>query len=240
MLKKIRLAVMNQGTSLNMGDASRVKIASLIQTLDRRYGVVERLPILPLPSSADAVAVASVSAKNAQVVAGVVLGLHGSPVDGAESARKLMLHFVDWNEVRVSRPATLVAVLGRQSRAEARIVLLHRFLEAYFLRQRCLALDYLFTLKSHEVRRFLSDLEIFDREELAAMFLTGFLIPVFPPSDLLRDVAERAALIKAKTTTLQMAKMFETALDVQSMYRLYSHLYSLSNDPESKKFLSRH
>jgi hypothetical protein len=222
-----------------MGDATRAKITSFIQTGDRRYGKVERPTVVPPPSSADAAAISVVSAKNAQIVAGVVLGLHGPPAEGADAARKLMQHFVDWNEVRVSRPATLVAVLGKQSRAAQRIALLQRFLEAFFLRQRSLNLDYLFTLKSHEVRRFLSDLEVFDREELAAVFLTGFNYPVFPPSDALRDAAEHVTLIKPKTTTLQMAKKFETSLDEQALYSLYSHLYSVAVDPESEKLFKK-
>jgi hypothetical protein len=222
-----------------MGDATQKKAAALIATMDRRYGKVERPTIVPPASSADAAAVAAVSAKNAQIFAGVVLGLHGPPVEGAEAAKKLMAHFVDWNEVRVSRASTLVTVLGRLSRAAERIALLQRFLEAYFLRQRSLNLDYLYTLKSHEVRRFLSDLEIFDREELAAVFLAGFSVPVFPPSDMLCEVSERAGLISAKTTTLQMAKKFETGLDENELYSLYSHLYSLAYDPEADKLLGR-
>ena len=211
------------------------KVSQLISTLDKRYGKVERPTVVPPPTSADATAVAVVSAKNAQIVAGVILGLHGPPVEGADSARKLMAHFVDWNEVRVSRPTTLVTVLGKQARSTPRIALLQRFLEAFFLRQRSLNLDYLFTLKSHEVRRFLSDLEVFERDELAAVYLTGFRVAVFPPSDALREIALREDLIKPKITTLQMAKKFETTMDVDSLYALYSHLYSLANDPEESK-----
>ncbi len=220
-----------------MADVLRAKAASLIQSLERRYGAVERPTAVPPPSSADATAIAAVSAKNAQIVVGVVLGLHGSPAEGADAARKLMQHFVDWNEVRVSRPVALVGVMGRQARAQTRVALLQRFLEAYFLRQRSLNLDHLFTLKSHEMRRFLSELEIFDREELAAVYLTGFGVPVFPPSDALREVAEQSGLIKPKTTTLQMAKKFETALDVTELYALYSQLYALVNDPERETIL---
>ncbi|MCY3022928.1 MAG: hypothetical protein NTW87_28460 [Planctomycetota bacterium] len=222
-----------------MPDALPAKVAALIQSMDHRYGKVERPPVAPPASSADAAAIMAVSAKNAQVVAGVVLGLHGPPAEGVEAARRLMLHFVDWNEVRVSRPAALVTVLGRQPRAAARIALLQRFLETYFLRQRSMNLDYLFTLKSQEVRRFLSDLEVFDREQLAAVMLTGFKYPVFPPADVLRDVAEGLGLIRARTTTLQMAKRFETTLEEETMYPLYSHLYSLAQDPERDAILAK-
>lgn len=218
-----------------MADALKAKVANLISSWDRRYGKVERPPVVPPPTAADAGAVASVAAKNAQIVAGVVLGLHGPVAEGFEAARKLMSHFVDWNEVRVSRPVTLVAALGRQTRAAVRIALLQRFLEAYFLRQRSLNLDYLFTLKSHEVRRFLSDLEVFDREELAAVFLVGFSVPVFPPSEILRETSIHAGVLRPKTTALQMAKKFETSLDEQTMLSLYSHLYSVSGDPEAAK-----
>ena len=221
-----------------MGDQ---KVVSLVQALDRKYGKVERPVPVPPPTSADASAVAAVSAKNAQIIAGVVMGLHGAPAEGAEAAKKLMAHFVDWNEVRVSRPPVLVSVLGRQPRAAERIALLQRFLEAYFLRQRSLNLDFLYSFKAHEAKRFLSELEVFDREELAAVYLTGFGVPVFPPSDALRDLAEEIGLLKPKTTTLQMAKKFETALNLETIYSLYSHLYSLANDPEGQKaFLKRH
>ena len=218
-----------------MGDATQQKVSSFVQSLDRRYGKVEKPAVVPPPASADAAAVAAVSAKNAQTIAGVVLGLHGPPAEGADAAKKLMAHFVDWNEVRVSRPMTLVAVLGRQSRGQARIQLLQRFLESYFLRQRSLNLDYLYTLKSNEAKRFLADLEVFDREELAAVYLTGFNVPVFPPSDMLRDVAENVGLLKPKTTTLQMAKKFETSLNEDLLYTLYSHLYSLAYDADALK-----
>jgi hypothetical protein len=222
-----------------MGDATKAKVASFIQTADRRYGKVERPTLVPPPNSADATAIAAVSAKNALIVAGVVLGLHGAPAEGADAARKLMQHFVDWNEVRVSRAATLAAVLGRQSRAVERIALLQRFLEAFFLRQRSLNLDYLFTLKAHEVRRFVGDIEVFDREELAAVLLTGFDQPFFPPSDVLRDTAEHLGLVKPKTTTLQMAKKFETSLEPELLYTLYSHLYAITNDPEGDKLMPK-
>ncbi|HYF50275.1 MAG TPA: hypothetical protein VEJ63_12770 [Planctomycetota bacterium] len=218
-----------------MGDATQAKAASLIQSLDRRYGKVEKPVVVPPPASADAAAVASVSAKNAQTFAGVVLGLHGPPAEGAEAAKKLMGYFVDWNEVRVSRPMTLVTVLGRQPRGQQRIQLLQRFLESYFLRQRSLNLDYLYTLKTNEAKRFLQELEVFDREELAAVYLTGFNVPVFPPSDMLRDVAENVGLIKPKVTTLQMAKKFETSLNEDLLYSLYSHLYSLAYDADALK-----
>jgi hypothetical protein len=220
-----------------MGDVTQQKISSLIQTLERRFGKAERPDVVPPSASADAAAVATVAAKNAQIVAGVVLGLHGPPAEGFEAARKLMSHFVDWNEVRVSRSASLATALGRLPRAPVRVALLQRFLEAYFLRQRSLNLDHLYTLKHYEIRRFLSDLEAFDREELAAMLLTGFSFPVFPPSDQLREMALLTGIIKAKTTTLQMAKKFETSLSekAEPLYALYANLYALVYDLEGQK-----
>ena len=222
-----------------MSDTLPAKVTAVIQLLDRRYGKVEWPIPVPPPTSADAGAVAATAAKNALIVAGVVLGLHGPPAEGFDAAKKLMAHFVDWNEVRVSRAPTLVAVLGRQLRVPARIALLQRFLEVYFLRQRNLNLDYLFTLKPAEVRRFLSTLEVFDREELAAACLTGFHLPLFPPGEPLRSIAEQLGLIRPGTTALQMAKKFETALEAESMYALCSHLYSLATDPDSEKTLAK-
>ncbi|MFH0938026.1 MAG: hypothetical protein V1899_01895 [Planctomycetota bacterium] len=222
-----------------MSDSLQRKVTALLQILERRYGKVERPVLAPPPTSADADAVAAVAAKNNQIVAGVVLGLHGPPMEGSEAARKLMAHFVDWNEVRVSRPTTLVAVLGRQPRAPARIALLQRFLEAYFIQQRNLNLDYLYSLKNSEVRRFLSDLEIFSREELAAMLLAGFGIAVFPPAEMLHNMVNLTKLLKDGTTTLQMAKKLETVFDFETLYSLYAHLYALAYDSEGQKIVSK-
>jgi hypothetical protein len=222
-----------------MGDATRAKINSFIHTYDRRYGKCERPLPLPPASSADAAAVATVSAKNAQIVASVVLGLHGPPSEGADAAKKLMAYFVDWNEVRVSRPQTLVSVLGRTPRSAQRVQTLQRFLESYFLRQRSMNPDYLFTLKPAESRRFLADLEVFDREELAAVLLTGFGQGFFPPAEPLMEMATAAGLLKPKTTALQMEKKFETAGDEALLYSLYSHLYSLYHDAERDTLLKR-
>ena len=230
-----------------MGDALKSKVLAFIQTWDHHYGKPEAPTVAPPSSSADAAAVEAVAAKNAQIVAGVALGLHGPPSEGVEAARKLMQHFVDWNEVRVSRTQTQVAVLGKQPRAAERVALLQRFIQTYFLKQRNLDLDELYysrknseKLKPPEVKRFLTELQVFDREELAAMLLTGFRQPVFPPADALREVAVRAGLVQRKTTTLKMAKKFETSLDESQLYALYSHLYALANDPERETLLAKH
>ena len=44
----------------------------------------------------------------------------------------------------------------------------------------------------------------------AAIYLTGLKVPVFPPSEALRNLSEKIGLIRPKTTTLQMAKTEQT------------------------------
>ncbi|MGD0088607.1 MAG: hypothetical protein ABSE73_01685 [Planctomycetota bacterium] len=223
-----------------MSDSLKKKVEAFVQTWDQHYGKPERPAVTPQPSSADAAAVTAVAAKNAQVVAAAALGLHGPPVEGIEAARRLMQHFVDWNEVRVARPQTLVGVLGKQPRATERVALLHRFLETFFLKRRKLDLDFLLKpeTKPPELRRFLTELQVFDREELAAVLLDAFRQRFFPPADPLRDVAEQTGLVPRKTTTLQMAKRFELGLDEGLLYCLYSHLYALANDSDREKLLA--
>jgi len=219
---------------VNRVDVLKAKVSNLIQWCDKKYEAPERPVVMPPPASADAAAASAVSVKNAQALASVVLGLHGAPREGIEAARKLLVHFVDWNEVRVSRPSALVSLLGRQPNAATRVALLQRFLEAFFLRQRNLHLDHLYTLKLPEAKRFLSELEVFDREELAAVYLVGFNVPVFPPSERLHALSEEIGLIKPKTTTLQMAKKYEDTLSEDMLFPCYSHLYSLSLDEEAR------
>ena len=83
-------------------------------------------------------------------------------------------------------------------------------------------------LKANERRQFLSDLEIFTREELAALLLSCFGHPVFPPSGDLHRVAQRLGVLRAKTTVLQMAKEFETRLELDELLNLYAHLYAVA------------
>ncbi|MBI3828250.1 MAG: hypothetical protein HY291_01955 [Planctomycetes bacterium] len=211
-----------------MADALKNKVKSLAQTLERRFGRYRPPTFLPPPSSADAAAALSVASKNCELIMGAVLGLHGPPQTGFDAARKLMTCYVDWNEVRVSNPALLVRMLGRDNQGQERIALLQRFLEAFFLRQRNLSLDCLVPMRPAERRQFLQDLEVFSREELAALLLTCFGMEMFPPSDALHRVAQRCALIRSKTTVLQMAKEFEDKLEVDQMLDIYSGLYGIA------------
>jgi hypothetical protein len=211
-----------------MADNTRKKVQALLQLLEKRFGHVKLPEFLPPPSSADAAAAFAVATKNSELVAGAVLGLHGPPEEGFEAAKRLMTHYVDWNEIRVASPVMLVRVLGRDPRAGARIALLQRFLEVFFLRRRNLNLEYLVAMKPGERRQFLSDLEVFTREELAAFLLSCFGFPVFPAADPVHRVAVRYGLIRQKVTVLQMAKQFETKLEVAEMLDLYSHLYGVS------------
>ena len=204
------------------------KVESLIQALERSLGKVGFPTFMPPPTSADPGAAIEVASRNSEIVAGAVLGLHGPPDDGGEVARRLMVQFVDWNEVRVASPVLLVRVLGKDPRAGERIQLLQRFLEAFFLKQRNLNLEHLVGLKSHERRQFVSDLEVFNREELSAFLLTCFGHAVFPPADPVHRVAQRCGLIRAKTTVLQMVKLFEDSLEIGEMLSLYAHLYAIA------------
>lgn len=203
------------------------KVKTILPLLEKRFGVDKRIEPVPPPSSAEAEAAAAVARKNSQLIAEIVLGLHGPPKEGADAARRLMAHFVDWNEVRVSRTYTLLGVLGKLSRAEARITLLKRFMEAFFLRRRNLNLECIFDLKVYEARRLLEDLAIFERDEVQAVLLLAFGAPAFPPDGQLLPPLVRLGILSPKTTVLQMAKQLSKGLDEDSVLRLYSKIYAL-------------
>lgn len=218
-----------------MAESKKKKVESLLKSLNRKFGKVTRPEFLPPPSSADAAAAMAVAKKNSEIIAGGVLGLHGPPHEGQEAARRLMNICVDWNETRVANAPTLIRALGRDPRAEERIAVLQRFLEAFFLRQRNLHLDVLVNMRPAERRQFLSNLEVFDREELAAVLLTCFGHPVFPPAEAILQISKEQGLVPERTTKLQMAKKFETMLDEESVLALYSHLYALAQQLAAAK-----
>ncbi|MCW8133205.1 MAG: hypothetical protein KIS92_22865 [Planctomycetota bacterium] len=211
-----------------MADALKNKVKTLLPLLEKRFGRYKPPTFLPPPSSADAAAAQAVASKNCELVVGAVLGLHGPPQAGFEAARKLMTLYVDWNEVRVSNAAIMVKALGKDHRGAERIALLQRFLEAFFLRQRNLNLDCLVPMRPAERRQFLQDLEVFSREEMAALLLTCFGMDVFPPSEALHRVMQRSGLIRPKTTVLQMAKECEDKLEEDQLLNLYAGLYGVA------------
>lgn len=209
----------------------RNKVASVLRSLTRRFPTPTFPVFEPPPQSADASAALAVASKNSEIIAGAVLGLHGPPQEGADAARKLMSHCVDWNEVRVARSDVLLAMLGKDPRATERIALLQRFLETFFLRQRNLNLEYLVPLRPGERRSFVSNLEVFSRDELAAFLLTCFRYPLFPPDEILLQKAMDHGIVKPKTTALQMARQFETSLTEDQMLQLYTYLYAEHHNP---------
>lgn len=213
-----------------MADATTRKARAFLQTLDRRFGKVHRQEFMPPPSSADMDAALAVATRNSEIVASSVLGLHGPPNEGVDAARKLMNNYVDWNEIRVANHASLSCALGKDPRADERATNLQRFLEAFFLRQRNMNLECLVEMKNSERKQFLSDLEVFARDELAAVLLSCFGHGVFPPAEALNRVGLRCGLLKPKTTALQMAKILEKGLNEDELLSLCSHLYAVARN----------
>lgn len=211
-----------------MAEATIRKAKALLQGLERRFGQVTRPEFMPPPTSADMDAALAVATRNSEVVAAAVLGLHGPPDEGREAARKLMACYVDWNEIRVANRDSLARTMGKDPRAAERATNLQRFLEAFFLRQRNMNLECLVEMKPSERKQFLADLEVFSREELAALLLTCFGHSMFPPAEVLNRVGLRCGLLKAKTTSLQMGKVFEKGLSVDEQRTLYSYLYAIA------------
>jgi hypothetical protein len=212
----------------------KAKLKTVIQNLERKYGKVKLPDFLPPPQSADMEESRRVAEYNANVVAGAVLGLHGPPQEGHVLAASLMDIFVDWNEVRVADPEPLVRVCSVYPQAQERVRLLQRFLEAFFLRQRNVNLDMLAGMKPPERKNFISGLEIFNREELAALLLTCFGNNQFPPAEELQPAAVELGLITDKTTVLQMARELQKGLDIPAMITLLAHLYAVAREPKGK------
>ena len=203
------------------------KFDRALQNLEKRFGKTKIPSYLPPPASADMDAAQEVAMKNSELVAGVILGLHGPPQEGADAAHKLMNHYVDWNEVRVANAELVAKAMGRTPRAQERTLLMRRFLEAFFLRQRNMNLEYVVGLKPSEQKAFFSNLEVFSRDELPALLLAGFGQPLFPPSEHLLKAAIQTGIVKPRTTALQMAKEIQKKLDAEQLLNLYHQLQSV-------------
>lgn len=138
-------------------------------------------------------------------LATAILGIEGGEVEGVRLVEKLLTVFVDWNDVRVSRPIELARAIGEDSPAMLdRCQHLITALNAVYRQENKTSLDRLRALGRREARQFLEKLPGMDEYAVASVFLWslgGHAIPLsnaawetLKKSDLVDPGADRAEI----------------------------------------------
>jgi endonuclease III len=111
-----------------------------------------------------------------------MLGIEGGEAEGFRLVDKLMTVFVDWNDVRVSRPIELARAIGVEAPAMVeRCQHLITALNAVYRQENKTSLDRLRGLGRREARQYLEKLPGMDVYAVASVFLWslgGHAIPV--------------------------------------------------------------
>ena len=113
----------------------------------------------------------------------------------ARAGRDLARAFVDWNEVRISRPGEVRAVLEPMDDAAGRAERIVRALNSIFAARGELSLAFLHDLSPKEAEDFLGRIEGLNRQARARILLFALGQPALPVTPQILRVAARLGLV---------------------------------------------
>jgi endonuclease III len=142
---------------------------------------------------------------------------------GERAAARLMGRyqdaFVDWNEVRVARPLDLAAIAP--DAPAARVKRMRNLLQALYEDLGGLSLMPLAGRRPAELRAWLGRLEGVSREEIDAILMAAFDVPVMPASESLAQVLRRLGLVSRRATRAAAQRAALRGLDPASYRTFY-------------------
>jgi endonuclease III len=127
--------------------------------------------------------------------------------------------FVDWNEVRVARPLDLAAIAPEAPAAQVRRM--RNLLQAVYEDLGGLSLMPLAGRRHTELRAWLSKLEGVSREEVDAILMSAFEVPVMPASEALARVLRRLGLVARRATRTAAQRAALRGLDPANYRTFY-------------------
>jgi endonuclease-3 len=124
-----------------------------------------------------------------------VLSEDSTNKDAARAFRELRRAFVDWNEVRVSRPGEIQQVLEPLEGAASKARRIQQMLDGLFRRRSALSLSFLLDAGPREARDFLGQLEGVGEEFAARVMLHSLGYPAVAVTPAVARVSQRVGLV---------------------------------------------
>ena len=187
----------------------RTKTAALwrqtLSALERAYGRPERTNARsPLES----------------LVLGLLKGETSERV-AEQALRRLRGHFLDFNEVRVTRPQDVAEAIQIVAAPEAKALAITGVLQTLFLRSGTVDLDFLTRLPLTQARAFLEQLNGLDGRTVATVLL-GLGAQTVPADASVVRMAKRLGLADRTSTAEQIQAALERVVPAADKYALYA------------------
>lgn len=168
-----------------------------------------------------------------ELLVGVLLWDASTPK--AEHAfKRLKESVVDYNELRVTRPAEIVAAVGKTyPRAEERSLRLHAALTEIYKREHDVTLDSLAGMSKRDAAKYvesLPGLPLFASKRLVLVCLGGHAMPV---DDRMLAKLAAAGVVEAECDVAHAAGILERHVKADSTAETFALLQAWSEDPKT-------
>ena len=138
---------------------------------------------------------------------------------------KIHEHFVDYNDLRVSFPDEIEALLGsRYQRAQDRSVRLLDALREIFLKYQRLTLEPLREMNKREAKEFLTSIESLPRFVVSRVMLLGLDAHAFPIDAKILRALHKAKIIPGSKNADSIAVVLERSIRANQSLETYTRL----------------
>jgi len=154
----------------------------------------------------------------------LILGLlsdQTSERKAVQALRRLQTDFVDFNEVRVTRPNDLAAAIHMVADPQAKAKRILRVLHQLFLRNACVTLEFLTRLPLDQARGFLEQLDGVDARTVATVVLLSLGGSALPADAALVRIAKRIGLVGRAWHAEQVQQVLEDAIPADDKFAFY-------------------
>jgi endonuclease III len=152
---------------------------------------------------------------------------NASRKQAADAHKRLMAVMVDNNDLRVSHPHEIVAVIGeRYPRAEERAARLHESLQEIYIREHAVSLDDLAEKPKKAVRQYLETLPGITPYVAAQVALASFQAHAVPVDDHLAELLREEEVVDPEASVEDVAAFLERQIDAGEALEAHHALYA--------------
>jgi len=154
----------------------------------------------------------------------LVLGLlsdQTSERKAAQALKRLQTEFVDFNELRVTRPGDVAEAIQMVAEPEVKAKRIRRVLQQLFLKNGSVELDFLKRLPLPQARGFLEQLEDVDARTVATVVLLSLGGNALPADAAVTRLSKRIGLTRRSWSTEQVQQALERAIPADDKFAFY-------------------
>jgi hypothetical protein len=168
-----------------------------------------------------------------------IVSEHTSLTEAKSAIRKIKNHFVDYNDLRVSRPEEITDILKLAAEPAAKIaVSLTTVLNAVFTRYDMVSLVGLFEVGKRQARKELQELKCFSEFVLGYCFLTSLKGHAIPLTERMAEFLHESELVYPSAKTHAIEGFLERQISTANGFLFYT-LLRLEAEKTKKKAVKK-